>query len=86
MSLNLRELAKRDERDAEFRQGQLPAVQEVERRGLRLRLWRHQLGDAGRGRPDRRCLGIGAGDGVAGGRRGAPVGRRSISLGRAAAM
>ena len=31
MGLTLRELAKRDERDAEFRQGQLPAVQAVER-------------------------------------------------------
>ncbi len=31
MGLTLRELAKRNERDAEFRQGQLPAVQAVER-------------------------------------------------------
>ena len=31
MSLTLRELAKRDDRDAEFRRGQLPAVQAVER-------------------------------------------------------
>ena len=31
MSLTLRELAKRDDRDAEYRHGQLPAVQAVER-------------------------------------------------------